>query len=109
MIILPKYIVVKNIRSAVNMLARCSFGPFIIPKLPIKVREPQVKERADFWGFNAIIGRPTKNANEKKRADRNKSAQKTCRERTGFMNFESWFCPSPLPHQFLSAVLVGSP
>jgi hypothetical protein len=64
------------------MLARCSFGPFMIPKLHMNVIEPHVKDRANFWGFNAIMGRPTKNANEKKRADRNKSAQKTCRERT---------------------------
>jgi hypothetical protein len=65
-------------RSAVNMLAKCSFGPFIIPKLPMNVREPQVKERANFCGFNAIIGKPTKKAKAKNSADKNRRAQKTC-------------------------------
>ena len=77
-IILPRYIVVKGIRSIVHILTKCSYGPFMIPKLPMKVIDPHVKLRANFCGFNASIGTPTKKANAKKRADKNKSAQNTC-------------------------------
>ena len=73
----PKYVVVKNTRSMVNMLFKCSTGPLRIPKLPIKVKEPQVNDRANFCGFKAIVGNPTKNAKAKKSADRKSNAQKT--------------------------------
>ena len=68
----------KSIRSAPHILFRCSIGPFNIPKLPINVSEPQVKESANFCGLIAIIGNPTKNANAKNNADRKSSAQNTC-------------------------------
>ena len=67
----------KYIRSAVNILAKCSYGPFIIPKLPMNVNEPHVKDKANFCGFNAIIGRPTKKAKAKNKADKKRSAQNT--------------------------------
>lgn len=69
--------VVKNMRSAVNMDFRCSTGPFRIPNDPINVNEPHVKESANFCGFNPIIGKPTKKASAKNRAERKRSAQKT--------------------------------
>lgn len=73
----PRYIVVKGSRSMVNMLRQCSYGPFIIAKLPIKVMEPQVKLRANFCGLMASMGTPTNMARAKNRADKNRSAQKT--------------------------------
>jgi hypothetical protein len=60
------------------MLDKCSHGPFKIPKLAMNVIDPQVKDRANFCGFKAIIGSPTKNASAKNRAERKSSAQKTC-------------------------------
>jgi hypothetical protein len=75
--ILPKYIVVKNIRSAANMDFKCSAGPFKMPKLPMNINEPQVNESANFCGLMASIGTPTKKARAKKSADRNNRAQKT--------------------------------
>ena len=75
---LPRYIMVNGIRSMVNMLLRCSAGPLRMEKLPIKVSDPQVKLRANFRGFKAKTGMPTKTASAKKSAERNKSAQKTC-------------------------------
>jgi hypothetical protein len=75
--ILPRYMVVKNIRSPENMDFRCSMGPVRIPKLPMKVSEPHVKERANFWGLSAIVGRPTKNARAKKTTETIKRAQNT--------------------------------
>jgi len=45
---LAVYIVVNGIRCIVHMLTRCSFGPFMIPKLPINVSDPHVKLRANF-------------------------------------------------------------
>jgi len=74
---LPRYIVVKGIRCMVHILIKCSYGPFMIPKLPMKVTDPQVKLRANFCGLNASVGTPTKKARAKKRADRNNSAQNT--------------------------------
>ena len=76
--ILPRYIVVKNTRSPENMDFKCSTGPVRIPKLPMKVSEPHVKERANFWGLSAMVGRPTKKARAKKTTETTKSAQKTC-------------------------------
>jgi len=49
----------------------------MIPKLAIKVTDPHVKLRANFCGFNASMGTPTKKAKAKKRPDKNKSAQNT--------------------------------
>lgn len=75
--ILPRYIVVKSIRSEANMDTRCSYGPFRIPKLAMKVSDPHVKLSANFCGFNASIGTPTKKARAKKSADKKRSAQNT--------------------------------
>jgi hypothetical protein len=46
-------------------------------KLPIKVIDPHVKLRANFCGFNANIGTPTKNAKAKNRPDKSSNAQNT--------------------------------
>mmetsp|Transcript_28685 Transcript_28685/g.80852 ORF Transcript_28685/g.80852 Transcript_28685/m.80852 type:complete len:220 (+) Transcript_28685:463-1122(+) len=73
----PRYMVVKNIRSGANMPFRCSMGPVNIPKLPMNINDPHVKDSANFCGFNAIVGNPTKNAKAKNNAERNSMAQKT--------------------------------
>ena len=52
-----------------------------MPKLPINVSEPQVKDIANFCGLIAIMGNPTKNASAKNNADRNSKAQKTWNRR----------------------------
>ena len=44
----------------------------------MKIREPKVKERANFCGPTVINGRPTVNARRKNNADSTRSAQKTC-------------------------------
>lgn len=71
----------------VNMLRRCSTGPLRMEKLPMKVIDPQVKLRANFRGFRAKTGMPTKTASAKKSAEKNNSAQKTWM--TGKKNFEN--------------------
>jgi hypothetical protein len=54
-------------------------GPFRIAKEHIKTSDPRVKERANFCGRKAMRGKPTPKAKPKKTADRNRSAQNTCR------------------------------
>ena len=73
--ILPKYITVNGRRDVVSMLAICSFGPYRIPKDAINVKEPKVKQRANFWGRIAIMGKPTLKPRRKNRADRKSNAQ----------------------------------
>ena len=52
-------------------------GPDKIPKLAMNVIEPHVKDSANFCGFSANIGIPTKNASAKNKAERNNRATKT--------------------------------
>lgn len=61
-----------------NNEERCSTGPRRMPKDPINVKEPQVKDIANFCGFTGSIGIPKKNARAKKSTDRNSKPQNTC-------------------------------
>ena len=47
----------------------------------MNMRLPMVNDRANFCGLRVIVGNPTKKASAKKRAERNKMAQKTCRQK----------------------------
>mmetsp|Transcript_21618 Transcript_21618/g.27283 ORF Transcript_21618/g.27283 Transcript_21618/m.27283 type:complete len:136 (-) Transcript_21618:387-794(-) len=61
-----KYKVVNGSRSIVIIPEKCSYGPLNKAKLPINVKEPHVKDSANFCGRKVIMGMPTKNAREKK-------------------------------------------
>ena len=75
------YAVVNGNLSIVTMPNKCVKGPRRMAKLPMKVSEPKVNERANFCGRNAITGNPTPKAKAKNTADRSRSAEKTCVKR----------------------------